>query len=52
MTTSPKVPNITLYTSPRERCVRVDGKISIGRKASSIKQHEGWKKAKDLEEIK
>jgi hypothetical protein len=32
MTASPKVPNITLDPSPRERCVRVDGKRSTGRK--------------------
>jgi hypothetical protein len=33
MTASPKVPNITLDPSPRERCVRFDGKRSTGRKA-------------------
>jgi hypothetical protein len=32
MTTGPKVPNITLDPYPRERCVKVDGKRSIGRK--------------------
>jgi hypothetical protein len=33
MTASPKVPNISLDPSPRERCVKVDGREPTGRKA-------------------
>jgi hypothetical protein len=32
MATSPMVPNMTLDPYPRERCVDVDGKRSVGRK--------------------
>jgi hypothetical protein len=33
MTASPKVPNMTLDPYPRERCVEVDRKRYVGRKA-------------------